>query len=405
MTARFEGSTSPNIKFAPPPVQPNAVVDPNSIAMREALARELQQRSNGIQQIESPWQGLAQVSDAVFGGMASQRAAKEREGNNQFLAEALGGAMQGDLSPDRLNTIMALDPKMGMQLAEMQQARAKEAQAKAEEAAKKQEVSAALRALGATRDADAFEAGIISAEKAYQILIESQKPADPVSANISGGMDWGDPGAGFEWLRENGDIAIDERGLPIAAPVQGGKPWQEEQDALSAAGAAQGSANTKANIVVEDIDRVLTQVAANPMMTTGVLGQATNWLGGMPANDVAKLTDGIRANVGFDQLQAMREASPTGGALGPVSDTENRLLQSVLGSLDQSQNAQQLADNLIRVQNVFLDIVHGPGNGPPRKLTSFERAEMPKVNDQSEYARLPPGTKYIAPDGSARVKP
>lgn len=249
------------------------------------------------------------------------------------------------------------------------------------------------------------EAGALPFKDAYDYEREGLQPADPVSANISGGMDWGDPGAGFEWLRENGDIAIDERGLPIAATVQGGKPWQEAQDALNAAGASQASANTKANIVVEDIDRVITQIAANPMMTTGIVGQATGWLGGMPANDVAKLTDGIRANVGFDQLQAMREASPTGGALGPVSDTENRLLQSVLGSLDQSQNAQQLADNLIRVQNTFLDIVHGPGAGPPRKLTSFERAGMPKIKDQSEYARLPSGTKYIAPDGSARVKP
>ena len=60
----------------------------------------------------------------------------------------------------------------------------------------------------------------------------------------------------------------------------------------------------------------------------------------------------------------MREASPTGGALGQVSEMENRLLQSVLGSLDQELSEEEFRYNLRRLKDTFLDIVHGPGNRP-----------------------------------------
>ncbi|WP_447515814.1 hypothetical protein, partial [Clostridioides difficile] len=60
----------------------------------------------------------------------------------------------------------------------------------------------------------------------------------------------------------------------------------------------------------------------------------------------------IKSNVGFDRLQQMREASPTGGALGAVSDNENVLLQSAMGALEQSQTDDQLKFNLQRLQKV-----------------------------------------------------
>ena len=59
----------------------------------------------------------------------------------------------------------------------------------------------------------------------------------------------------------------------------------------------------------------------------------------------------LKGNVGFAKLQEMRNNSPTGGALGNVSDTEIGLLQSVLGSLDQKNSAAMLLetfDTIIR---------------------------------------------------------
>lgn len=57
----------------------------------------------------------------------------------------------------------------------------------------------------------------------------------------------------------------------------------------------------------------------------------------------------LQANVGFGELQAMREASPTGGALGQVSEREIAFLQALLGDIEQSRNPEILMYNLERL--------------------------------------------------------
>jgi hypothetical protein len=54
----------------------------------------------------------------------------------------------------------------------------------------------------------------------------------------------------------------------------------------------------------------------------------------------------IKANIGFDRLSEMRANSPTGGALGQVSELENLLLQATQGSLDQNQSPEELKKTL-----------------------------------------------------------
>ena len=80
--------------------------------------------------------------------------------------------------------------------------------------------------------------------------------------------------------------------------------------------------------------------------TAGFLGNIASIVPGTPAADLANTLNTIRANVGFEELSRLRAASPTGGALGQVSERENLLLQSVLGSVEQSQSPAQLRTNL-----------------------------------------------------------
>jgi hypothetical protein len=73
----------------------------------------------------------------------------------------------------------------------------------------------------------------------------------------------------------------------------------------------------------------------------------------------------------------MRDSSPTGGALGQVTERELALLQSVAGTLDQAQSAEQLMQNLARLELEYGRVVHGPdwtptppdagGGGPKRR--------------------------------------
>lgn len=97
---------------------------------------------------------------------------------------------------------------------------------------------------------------------------------------------------------------------------------------------------------------------------TGPFGAMFSNVPGMPAYNVAAQVDTIEAAIGFDRLQAMRDASPTGGALGQVSEMELRLLKSSLGSLRQAQTATEFKRALSRIKEHYLDVVHGKGNRP-----------------------------------------
>jgi len=107
------------------------------------------------------------------------------------------------------------------------------------------------------------------------------------------------------------------------------------------------------SVVEDDINRAIAEIQANPGLATGLVGGLTKALPGTPAYQLARKLETIKANVGFDKLQAMREASPTGGALGQVSDFENRQLQSVFGNLEQAQSAEEIIYNLQRLQQIL----------------------------------------------------
>ena len=61
----------------------------------------------------------------------------------------------------------------------------------------------------------------------------------------------------------------------------------------------------------------------------------------------------LQANLGFDKLQAMRDASPTGGALGQVSNLELNLLVSALTALDGVASAEDFNKQLDKVKKHY----------------------------------------------------
>ena len=188
-------------------------------------------------------------------------------------------------------------------------------------------------------------------------------PTQGQTINIGpNGEEYGDPGAGLVWQRDkDGKVALDDRGAPIAIPFQGGKVWEDQQAAAKAAAAGDTTRDTAANIVVEDIGRALEKIKKDPFWTTGLLGGWLSSVGGTPAGDAKALIDTVKANAAFDKLQAMREASKTGAALGAVTERELSLLQAAIGNLEQSQSGDQLVFNLGRVKKIYQDIIDGPG--------------------------------------------
>lgn len=88
-------------------------------------------------------------------------------------------------------------------------------------------------------------------------------------------------------------------------------------------------------------------------ISTGTSGGLFRMLPGTQAYTLDKTLTTIKANLGFDELQKMRENSPTGGALGQVAVQELEALQSTVASLDTGLPADTLRSNLEQIQGHY----------------------------------------------------
>ncbi|WP_299949071.1 phage tail tip lysozyme [uncultured Ruegeria sp.] len=162
--------------------------------------------------------------------------------------------------------------------------------------------------------------------------------------------------AGFVYKRDaNGQVEINEQGIPTAVPIIGGP----EDTSVEDANAAEAKA-TSANLVLDEISIAKELIAGESMLSpaTGITGNIASNIDSTRAGALKNRLTTIKANIGFDKLQSMRDASPTGGALGQVSEFENRLLQSVFGSLEQAQSAEDIQYNLDRLEKLYTRIIH-----------------------------------------------
>ena len=112
-----------------------------------------------------------------------------------------------------------------------------------------------------------------------------------------------------------------------------------------------------AGTALRELDAAISQTEKYPGMVAGTFGNLMTNVPGSQATDVAKRLDVVKANIAFDRLQAMRKASPTGGALGSVSDKDMKLLQSSLGSLDQAQTPQQFLEAMRNVRTHYSNVI------------------------------------------------
>ncbi len=101
---------------------------------------------------------------------------------------------------------------------------------------------------------------------------------------------------------------------------------------------------------LNEIERAIPLVGSG---TTGIAGYMGSFIPGTDANQLNRLIDPVKAILGFDKLQQIRESSPTGGALGQVSNYELRFLQAVAGSLNIDQQPRYLRENLVRIRDML----------------------------------------------------
>lgn len=133
--------------------------------------------------------------------------------------------------------------------------------------------------------------------------------------------------------------------------------------------AAKQFAINHANKVVEDVTAAKSLVSGT---TSGLVGKGSSFVPGTDAYNLNQRLLTIKANLGFDRLQQMRDASPTGGALGQVAVQELQALQATVGSLELGQTKQELQKNLDKIElhyNNWLSTVGGTPTKPPAAAT------------------------------------
>jgi hypothetical protein len=161
---------------------------------------------------------------------------------------------------------------------------------------------------------------------------------------------------------------------------------QAEEDKKTASTAKVQSASAEAyktNNILGTITKAIGQTGGN---TAGVVGAALKQVPGTEAVDLEQNLLTIKANIGFNELTQMRKDSPTGGALGQVSDMENKALQAARGSLEQAQSPGQLRENLKSIEDSYdrwLKVITGEWTEVDAQnyLDSLKnkKAEQPKV--------------------------
>ena len=167
---------------------------------------------------------------------------------------------------------------------------------------------------------------------------------------------------------EYGKIQDDRRAADTAA-FEAAEATRLKEEAMKAAAARSGASGTKGvqkgppNAVYKQAtlsaitrikDLLGSESGFNPFdNVSGWTGSLLSAVPGTPAHDTLNSINTIEAAVGFDRLQKMRDDSPTGGALGQVTERELALLSQSLGSLKQSSSRAQFVANLNSVEQHY----------------------------------------------------
>ena len=187
-------------------------------------------------------------------------------------------------------------------------------------------------------------------EGSYMEFLNST--ADGTSFSYTAGPSVGNIPPGYQLRKVDGGYRME--------PIPGGPADVEQQQEEEKEVRQRELAETSGNVVFENIkdfkDLVQNQGVFTPV--TGITGAISSNIPSSARVDAEQLALTIKSSIGFDRLQQMREASPTGGALGQVSDLELATLQAVLGSLSTEQSDKQLLRNLDRLEEIYAEILN-----------------------------------------------
>jgi len=145
--------------------------------------------------------------------------------------------------------------------------------------------------------------------------------------------------------------------------------------------------------VIEDLGRML-ELWEGTSLAGGMTGAVLRHIP-LEANDVYQIDEikkSVLANTSVNEIMKMKAASETGGALGQIPVAQMEKMEQLLGALNTSGRREIQIDNIKRIQNLWLDMVHGS----PEQIQARVGKQRP-----GEYAVL---TQERADELSARFE-
>jgi hypothetical protein len=195
-------------------------------------------------------------------------------------------------------------------------------------------------------------------------------------------VNWGTPPKDMVWARDPSGNVITEADpatgalRPKALAVGGSPEDRESSEAARKMEERRRALAVGAKNVLREIQDAKSMVGYGSAGVAGV----TAGIPSSPARNLRAKLETVKANLGFDRLQQMRDLSPTGGALGQVAVQELTALQSTVASLDQLQEPGQLRSALEKIErhysNWLKTIEPNTGGGDPASLQDAARREL-----------------------------
>lgn len=174
---------------------------------------------------------------------------------------------------------------------------------------------------------------------------------------------------------------------------------------------AKSDAAAKLRRVIDKIDSVAMDAMDNGGWgETGLDGAVLGTVPGTAGYDLRGDLKTIDANTAFDQLSAMRQASPTGAALGAITEKELDLLKSSVSNLDPNKGGASFFGSLAEAKKAYLDMLskidpNAPTEYNTKKGIRFDEQGNPTlvyVDGQDDREKRDPfgvGSGNTPPDG------
>jgi hypothetical protein len=222
-----------------------------------------------------------------------------------------------------------------------------------------------------------------------------------------------------------------------ASRIPGGPDDLEAQEAEAASERTEEQGELMLGTTLQSINLNLAEIENGGLPVTGAIGdfRRTNLgrtLTGSGAVDFGNRNSQITDSAALAEIQRMRDNSPTGGAVGQLTDSERVAIGNAVTALNASTSADEYRRAATEYRNLALDLAYGEGQwllgedgsvvradaapeaptqpAPPQQSAAptssgTNAGTLPQVSSQSEYDALLPGSIYRDPEGNVRQKP